>query len=155
MEKKNLQQYKKIECNFDDICLFLWKNEHVKLKNFEYYYQESSNPFQRGETMSVNFPIEHTYEIFDLLNGSWGDFNECPDCQTMKKKAKEWYEKFGAELLHISYDTLMFQCRKLSEKEVLEIIADAEQLCAEIVDCEPENLIKYMMQTNQFTLWWD
>lgn len=73
----------------------------------------------------------------------------------MKEKAKEWYEKYGAELLRISHDTLTFKCRKLSEKEAKELIEEVTQLYALIVGCKPENLLNYLVENETFTLWWD
>lgn len=73
----------------------------------------------------------------------------------MQEKAREWYEKYDAELVKISHDTLTFNCRKLSDKEAKELIEDVEQLYALIIDCEPDELIGHLMNNETFTLWWD
>lgn len=71
------------------------------------------------------------------------------------EKAKEWYKKYGAELITISHDTLTFKCRKLTENEAKELIEETMSLCALITDCEPEELLDYLRESQKFTLWWD
>lgn len=73
----------------------------------------------------------------------------------MQEKAKEWYEKYDAELIRISEDTLTFKCRKLTEIEARDLIEEVTQLYALITDCEQEELINHLMENEIFTLWWD
>ena len=90
-----------------------------------------------------------------LLDWYWCGWNSTPDARTMQEKAKEWYEKYDAELLRISHDTLTFKCRKMSEKEAKELIEETTQLYELIVDCKPEKLLNHLMENETFTLWWD
>ncbi len=84
--------------------------------------------------------------------GGVGDY---PDSQTMQIKAKEWYDKYDAELISLAHDTLTFSCSRLSKEEAGNIIEDAKMLHAEIIDCEPEGLLEHLMEERKFTLWWD
>lgn len=152
------ENYKEIECVIDSVDLLQWKLDNIKKDLFGYCYDDSKGKSGRMngvECISVRFKIEHTYQVFDLLDWYWGNYNECPDCNTMKKKAKEWQEKYGAELVRISHDSLTFKCHRLSVEEAEEIIVEAAKLYAEIIDCKTEKLVDYMMRENTFTLWWD
>lgn len=161
MFKRNVpadtDKHKEIECLIDAPYMFLWILENVRKGLSGYFYDHSPDNGRRNEakTIPVRFEIEHTYQAFDFLEWYWGDFNACPDCQTMKEKAKQWQESYGAELTRISHDTLTFQCPSLSAEQAGEIIAQAAGLHAEIVDCRPEELVSYMMRERTFTLWWD
>jgi hypothetical protein len=95
-----------------------------------YYYDDSPGKFHRRneENILVRFGIEHAYQVFNFLESYWGDFNACPNCRTMKEKAREWHDRYGAELIRISHDTLTFQCRGLSTEEAEEIIEEAYRL---------------------------
>lgn len=117
--------------------MFLWKFENIRKETSGYFYDHSPNNGRRNEaeTIPVRFEIEHTWQVFDLLQWYWGDFNACPDCRTMKEKAKQWEESYGAELTRFSHDTLTFQCPSLSAGQAEEIIAQAAGLHAEIIDC--------------------
>lgn len=152
------EKHKEIECVIDSAEMCLWKSENVRKDLEGYFYDDSPNKFLRRngeESILVRFEIEHTYQAFDFLDEYWGDFNACPDCRTMKEKAREWHDRYGAELVRISHDSLTFQCRKLSVEEAEEIIAEASGLHAEIIDCKPDKLVEHMTRESTFTLWWD
>lgn len=99
--------------------------------------------------------MDYSYQILGLFDWYWGGWNNTPDAQTMHEKAKEWYEKYDAELVKISHDTLTFNCRKLSEIEARNLMEEAIQLYAVIIDCKPEELLNHLMEKQAFTLWWD
>lgn len=81
------------------------------------------------------FDVTHAYEIFSCLGRYWGDFNSCPDSETMGRVAKRWEEKYGLKLVELSHDTLTFQSdRRISKKEAVEITEETVELCAEIVN---------------------
>ena len=83
----------------------------------------------------ANFDVTHAYEIFSCLGRYWGDFNSCPDSETMGRVAKRWEEKYGLKLVELSHDTLTFQSdRRISKKEAVEITEETVELCAEIVN---------------------
>lgn len=152
------EKYKEIECVIDAEEMLQWKRENVRRSLSGYCCDAAPNKsFQKNEyeSIPVRFEVEHTYQAFDLLDQYWGSFNACPDCRTMKDAAKEWHERYGAELTRIAHNSLTFQCGSLSEKEAEEIIAQASRLHGEIIDCRPENLVSYLTKECRFTLWWD
>lgn len=85
------EKHIEIECIIDAPEMFLWKFENIRKEASGYFYDHSPNNGRRNEaeTIPVRFEIEHTWQVFDLLRWYWGDFNACPDCRTMKEKAKQ------------------------------------------------------------------
>lgn len=150
-------EYKMAELEIDApyMCMFKMDNL-IKTLNGYVYDDSCSKEANRGkEILFVRFPVNYSYEILGLLKWYWGGWNSTPNSRDMQEKAREWYEKYDAELVKISHDTLTFNCRKLSDKEAKELIEDVEQLYALIIDCEPDELIGHMMNNETFTLWWD
>ena len=80
------------------------------------------------EGIRVNFDVTHAYEIFSCLGRYWGDFNSCPDSETMGRVAKRWEEKYGLKPV---------------------------ELCAEIVNGKENQQIETISRTGRITLWWD
>lgn len=104
----------------------------------------------------VRFSVTKSYEILNYFHNCWGNFNCCPTVDYMKEKCKDWDERFGAEIIGISYDALAFRCRKqLTSKNAEEIIAESAALNAEITDCKPEKIKDYIVNKGEFMLWWD
>lgn len=44
------------------------------------------------DSISVQFHVNHTYEIFGMVGEWWGDWNGCTDYKTMGNKAQVWQE---------------------------------------------------------------
>ena len=135
--------------------IFMFLRDNVKKSLTGYVYEENSRYHREEEMIKVCFDVEYSYEVLGLLEFYWGGWNSTPDARTMREKAKEWYKKYGAELITISHDTLTFKCRKLTENEAKELIEETMSLCALITDCEPEELLDYLRESQKFTLWWD
>lgn len=156
-KKANGDHFKTIECVIDaaDMCMF--KLDKLKRSLAGYVYEDMASGTGRSgtEILNVRFDVEHSYQILGLFDCYWGGWNAVPDVRIMQEKAKEWYEKYDAEIVRISHDTLAFSCRKLSENEAENLMEDAGKLCAEIIDCEPEELREHLMEKETFTLWWD
>lgn len=150
-------EYKMAELEIDAPYMCMFKmNNLIKTLNGYVYDDSCSKEANRGkERLFVHFPVNYSYEILGLLKWYWGGWNSTPNSRDMQEKAREWYEKYDAELVKISHDTLTFNCRKLSDKEAKELIEDVEQLYALIIDCEPDELIGHLMNNETFTLWWD
>ncbi len=106
------------------------------------------------ESISVQFHVQHIHEIFEMMGQWWGDWNDCPDYKTMGNKAQEWQEKYGAELMEISHDKLIFQCRCLSEDEADALWKDICQIAPNSQDIK-ENGKKKILESSEFALWWD
>lgn len=155
--ENNADEYKMAELEIDAPYMCMFKmNNLIKTLNGYVYDDSCSKEANRGkERLFVHFPVNYSYEILGLLKWYWGGWNSTPNSRDMQEKAREWYEKYDAELVKISHDTLTFNCRKLSDKEAKELIEDVEQLYALIIDCEPDELIGHLMNNETFTLWWD
>lgn len=148
------EQYIDIEVVIDDAYMCQWTLDSLKKERSGYYLYDP-NKTHEEESISVRFEVAHSYQVFEAFSWYWGGFNNCPESGTMRDKAKEWYEEYHAELVKISHDSLTFRCRELSEDEAKEIIEAASALHAEIIDCDAEKLIAYIMENRRFTLWWD
>lgn len=158
-KKSNGENVKKIECVIDHEDMWMFKYKHLE-KNFEdgkydYKYKDIVSRSDNTEIVTANFEVEYSYEIIGLFLGYWGGWNCTPNTAVMQEMAKKWHEKYDAELIRISHDTLSFQCRKLSESEAESLMQEICSLSAEIVDCGSEELPGYLMKNQIFTLWWD
>ena len=155
-KKSNGENVKKSECVIDHEDMWMFKYEYLE-KNFEdgkydYKYKDIVSRSDNTEIVTANFEVEYSYEIIGLFLGYWGGWNCPPNTAVMQEMAKKWHEKYDAELIRISHDTLSFQCRKLSEAEAESLMQEIYSLFAEIVDCGSEELLGYLMENQTFTL---
>ena len=155
-KKSNGENVKKSECVIDHEDMWMFKYEYLE-KNFEdgkydYKYKDIVSRSDNTEIVTAKFEVEYSYEIIGLLLGYWGGWNCTPNTAVMQEMAKKWHEKYDAELIRISHDTLSFQCRKLSEAEAESLMQEIYSLFAEIVDCGSEELLGYLMENQTFTL---
>ena len=155
-KKSNGENVKKSECEIDHEDMGMFKYEYLE-KNFEdgkydYKYKDIVSRSDNTEIVTANFEVEYSYEIIGLFLGYWGGWNCTPNTAVMQEMAKKWHEKYDAELIRISHDTLSFQCRKLSEAEAESLMQEIYSLFAEIVDCGSEELLGYLMENQTFTL---
>ena len=82
-------------------------------------HQTDRNEFYCDGTEVVDKPgvmvdfqnVEHTYEIFRLLDKVWGGWNSCPTSDNMFVVAKRWEEIYGAEIIDIGYDCIDFKIK--------------------------------------------
>lgn len=154
----NADNFKIIECVIDSADMCMFKSEKLNRSLTGYVYDDALSKYGKHgeETLSVRFDVDYSYQILELLDSYWGGWNgTCPKSSTMAVVAKEWSEKYDAELVKISHDTLTFNCRKLSEIEARNLMEEAIQLYAVIIDCKPEELLNHLMEKQAFTLWWD
>ena len=155
-KKSNGENVKKSECVIDHEDMWMFKYEYLE-KNFEdckydYKYKDIVSRSDNTEIVTANFEVEYSYEIIGLFLGYWGGWNCTPNTAVMQEMAKKWHEKYDAELIRISHDTLSFQCRKLSDAEAESLMPEIYSLFAEIVDCGSEELLGYLMENQTFTL---
>lgn len=146
---------KSIECVIDNADMWMFKFEHLKKKLAGYMYKDIVLSKTNVEVLSANFDVEHSYEIIGLFEWYWGGWNSTPNADVMQIVAKKWYEKYDAELIRISHDTLSFKCRKLSENEAQILMREINDLSAEIINCNSDELLDHLMEKEGFTLWWD
>ena len=119
-----------IICEMDSMELCVWKEKHLQraCSGDEWIFREKE---KEPEGIRVNFDVTHAYEIFSCLGRYWGDFNSCPDSDTMGRVAK------------------------ISKKEAVEITEETVELCAEIVNGKENQQIETISRTGRITLWWD
>lgn len=144
-----------VECIMDSPYMYQWKLENVIKNLYGYAYNDTLSRASRPEeSILVRFDVEHTYEVLDKFAWYWGSWNSCPSWETMRDISKKWHEKYEAELILIAHDALKFQCRRLTEEEAAEIIAEANSLTAEVINSKYEQN-KNLSGKTEFTLWWD
>lgn len=156
-ENVDTENFKMIECVFDNPYMYMVKLDKIKRSLSGYVYDDALPRYGRKneETINVRFNVDYSYQILELFDFYWGGWNSTPTSLAMAEIAKKWYEKYEAELMRISHDTLTFNCRKLSELEAKELMNEAIELYALIIDCEPEEMLGHLMNKETFTLWWD
>ena len=141
----------------DDISMFqvFKRYVHQTEKNEFYYDGTVANQFCE---IPIDFRnLEHTYDVFRILGGYWGNWNECPTSATMYSVAKDWEESFGAEITAISHDSIDFKIsRKLVEKEMECLIQKIKELHAEANYTGGfEKMKKCIREKAEFSIWWD
>lgn len=152
---KGEQNHKCCDIVFDNPFFYALKTDRLERTISGWLFNEELR--DRGEeVLNVRFnDVEYSYQILERLGSYWGGWDGTPEASRMAEVAKRWYERYGAELVRISHDTLKFTCRKLSESEAKELMDEAVELNALIIDCKPEETLKYLMNSETFTLWWD
>ncbi len=71
--------------------------------------------------------------------------------------AKSWEERFGAEIIDISHDTIDFRLtREISEEEIVLLIRECRNHHAD-ANCTGgyEELRKIIKDKSEFYIWWD
>lgn len=144
-----------IICEMDSMELCVWKEKHLQraCSGDEWIFREKE---KEPEGIRVNFDVTHAYEIFSCLGRYWGDFNSCPDSETMGRVAKRWEEKYGLKLVELSHDTLTFQSdRRISKKGGgRDYRRNGGALCRNCKRKENQQ-IETISRTGRITLWWD
>lgn len=151
-----MKNHKIVSYVLDNLDMAAFKYFHLRRASSGEYFCDREMPKDKDEVITVKFDVANTYEIFDEMGEWWGGWNDCPDSGTMKNKAQEWYDKYGAELKEISHDTLVFSCRKLSESEANALWEDICRFAPNSRDIDDEATIKErLLKDSGFTLWWD
>ena len=74
-----------------------------------------------------------------------------------KRQAKEWEERFGTEIVGLSYNSVDFVLnRKLSDIEIEDLIKECEDLHADVA-CSGgyEEMRKIIREKGELHIWWD
>lgn len=143
-------------------------NEPAMFQFFKrYVHQTEKNEFYcDGElviddgkpVVKVEFKnIQHTYELFLLLGNYWGGWNLTPTSKGMYDIAKDWENRFAAEITEIAYDSVNFQFgRVLSDKEIDDLINECKKLHAD-ANCRGgyKKMKKIMKENSKLYIWWD
>lgn len=140
---------------FDNPFFYALKTDRLERTISGWLFNEELRD-RSEEVLNVRFnDVEYSYQILERLGSYWGGWDGTPEASRMAEVAKRWYERYGAELVRISHDTLTFTCRKLTGSEAEGLRDEAVELNALIIDCKPEEILNYLMNKETFTLWWD
>lgn len=141
----------------DEPCMFQFFKllVHQTDKN-EFYCDGDIVKYNPG--VGVDFQnIEHTYEVFKLLGNYWGGWNSTPTSDVMYDITKNWEERFGAEIIEISFDSIGFRfCRKITDTEIDVLINECKKLYAD-ANCKGgyEEMRKIIKEKSELYIWWD
>ena len=144
----------------DEPCMFQFFKKYIhQTDNNEFYCDnrvvDISNP---NPGVVVDFKnIDHTYEVFAVLGNYWGGWNSTPAAAEMYNRAKEWEERFGTEIVGLSYNSVDFVLnRKLSDIEIEDLIKECEDLHADAA-CSGgyEEMRKIIREKGELHIWWD
>lgn len=150
---------RKIELVADNYELYQFINHFVhKNHNGEYFYDENPLHHPYIEPLPISFPITDSFEIFDII--PWGGWNECPSNSILKEKSKCWHEKYGAEIIKVTHDSLYYKCSKFLDTEDAEIlIQDILNFCPGCLEAYEFHSVDHMkeilLSEKTFILWWD
>ncbi len=112
----------------------------------------------KPEVLIRNFKIPAAWQAFAQL--SWGGWNDCPTPAEHCAIHRYWAEKYGAEVVSITYDTV--QCivsRPPTDRDAAMKLAIEQYLyCGDIVDqgCQSiTDLAASLMNSDYWYFWWD
>ena len=124
-----------------------------------------SIPFELGsnrtqELLLAKIPVTNPWEIAAWL--PMGNWNECPDPESMMAVAKRWYEKYGAIICSMSSDELEFRVEKpLADKDEAYALAKEHYFfCQDRLEQYAEDynfgkLADCLMKSTVWYFWWD
>ena len=71
--------------------------------------------------------------------------------------AKKWEDRFGAEIIGLSYDSIDFRFdRKLSDTEIDVLINECKNLYADVAcNVGYEEMRKIIKEKSELHIWWD
>lgn len=141
----------------NDQCMFQIFKQYVHQTDRNEFYVDGSS-VRENPGVIVDFQnLEHTYEIFEFLGNYWGGWNSAPTADKMYDIAKKWEDKFCAEIIGLSYNSIDFRFnRKLSDTEIEGLINECKNIYADAA-CnggyeEMRTMIKEKMELH---IWWD
>lgn len=162
LEQKEAKTPEKSSCKniqyvVDSLDMFQFKRDYIRREGDKWICDGTYTEGNTAEEISVCFKVYSTADVFSLMSFRWGGWNECPAAMEMRDKAREWENKYSAELKKISHDTLYFQCgRRLKAAEVEELLADIRETAPNSMDIDDFHVIRERLaEEGRFVLWWD
>ena len=142
----------------DELAMFQFFKQFVHQTENNDYFCDGKSVKYSNPGVKVDFQnIQHTYELFSLLGNYWGGWNSTPTSNEMYAVAKEWENRFGAEIIELSYESLGFRFdRGLSDSEIEGLINECKGLYAD-ANCRGgyEEMKKIIKDKSELYLWWD
>lgn len=109
------------------------------------------------EVILARVPVDKPWEVFTKI--PFGGWNECPAPEEHKLVCKHWYEKYGAQPLVISFDTMEFYVENpVGDEEAMELAMEQYAYCADIVEQGVGTigaLAASIKNQNSWYFWWD
>ncbi|HTV43360.1 MAG TPA: DUF4253 domain-containing protein [Candidatus Sulfotelmatobacter sp.] len=89
-----------------------------------------------------------------------GGWNECPDAAVLAALARRWHERFGAEFVSITHDTIEFLVANppASKEQAIELAKEQFIVCSDIVTQGTDTisaLAATLLNSNYWYFWWD
>jgi hypothetical protein len=90
----------------------------------------------------------------------WGNWNDCPAAEYHVAAMRTWRDRYGAELIGMSSDTLNVRVatKPATREEALALAHDQYIYCADIVEQGAQTysaLAAYLMANDWWYFWWD
>lgn len=107
----------------------------------------------------AKLPVKNPWEIFAYL--PFGNWNECPDTQSLMAVAKYWFEQYGAVPAVMTHDELEFLLpTPVSQEKAMDAAVEQYCFCPDVIDQGPEEatvgaLADVLRQSTVWYFWWD
>jgi hypothetical protein len=90
----------------------------------------------------------------------WGGWNDCPAAETHVAAMRMWRDRYGAELIGMSFDTVNIRVTKRpkTREEALALARDQYVYCSDIIDQGVQTysaLAAALMASDWWFFWWD
>ena len=142
----------------DDPCMFQFFKQFIHQTDKNEFYCNGEYAYPDNPGVEVDFQnIDHTCEVFVLLGNYWGGWNSTPTADEMYNITKKWENRFGAEIIGLSYDSIDFRFeRELSDMEIDSLINECKKIYAEAA-CNGgyEEMRKTIKEKSELHIWWD
>lgn len=147
--------FKQIKLIIDDIDMLMMRQYYIKKLGDAYVCDGIINKVRNEEELLITLESSEAYNIFKMTKGTWGNWNDCPNWREMWAKAKEWYERYEAEVVKLSHDTVWFKCaRCLNDREADVLIKDFSEFAPNSI-AHADTIKKCLSEKGEFVLWWD
>ena len=103
-------------------------------------------------------PTKHSWEAPAYLR--WGNWNACPPPEYHVSALRDWHDRFGADLIGISGDTMNVRVKAdlKDRKQALTLAHDLYGYCPDIVDQGVGSITALaagLMASDWWYFWWD
>ena len=105
----------------------------------------------------AKIPVKDPWEIFAYL--PFGNWNECPDTQSLMAVTKYWFEQYGAVPAVMTHDELEFELPvPVSKEKAMEVAVEQYGFCPDLDQNEDGSigfLADVLWQSTVWYFWWD
>ena len=106
----------------------------------------------------ARMPVRRSWETFAHLK--YGNWNDCPDAHVHVAIARSWNDRFGAEVVAITGDTVEFAVSRppRDREQAIALAWEHYWYCSDIVDQGVETMSRLaasLMVSKYWFFWWD